>query len=469
MNQNNLKQNIESVITSQRKFNKTIRSAKYRKALIKKLQDWVMDNEADIRKAIQSDFKKPDVEIDLTEIWFCVKEARYILRNLNKWMRKQRVSKTIPLITTSSYIKREPKGVVLVIAPWNYPFQLTIMPLLSALASGNSVVLKPSEKTPHVSSLISSMVSELFEPHDVAIFEGGEETVSELLKSKFDHILYTGGTAVGQIVMEKAAKMLTPVTLELGGKCPAVIDSSANIQEAAKKIAYFKFMNTGQTCVAPDYVLIDKKLKTSFIKNITAYISKMYGDIDLIDKNKDYGRIVNQDHSKRLIAVLGQTIGSGDVLRLGGKHDQSDCFMSPTIIESNFNSPIMSEEIFGPILPIIEYDDFSDAINCVNQLDSPLSLYIFSKNRTNIDRFISSTQSGGVGVNDVSLHLVHSKLPFGGVGKSGIGRYQGRFGFEEFSHIRPVIKNIDPSPLKMLHPPYQNRVQKMVKILKKWL
>ena len=195
----------------------------------------------------------------------------------------------------------------------------------------------------------------------------------------------------------------------------------------------------------------------------------MYGDVNLIDNNKDYGRIVNQDHSKRLISALEQTIGSGDVLRLGGKHNQSDCFMSPTIIESNFNSPIMSEEIFGPILPIIEYDDFSDAINCVNQLDSPLSLYIFSKNRANIDCFISSTQSGGVGVNDVSLHLVHSKLPFGGVGKSGIGRYQGRFGFEEFSHIRPVIKNIDRSPLKMLHPPYQNRVQKMVKILKKWL
>jgi len=469
MNQNNLKQNIESVITSQRRFNKTIRSAKYRKVLIKKLRDWVMDNEADIRKAIQSDFKKPDVEIDLTEIWFCVKEARYILRNLNKWMRKQRVSKTIPLISTKSYIKRQPKGVVLVIAPWNYPFQLTIMPLLSALASGNSVVLKPSEKTPHVSSLISRMVSELFELHDVAVFEGGEETVSELLKNKFDHILYTGGTAVGQIIMEKAAKTLTPVTLELGGKCPAVIDSSANIKEAAKKIAYFKFMNTGQTCVAPDYVLIDKKLKTSFIENISAYINKMYGDVDLINNNKDYGRIVNQDHSKRLISALEQTIGSGDVLRLGGKHDQSDCFMSPTIIESNFNSPIMSEEIFGPILPIIEYDDFSDAINCVNQLDSPLSLYIFSKNRVNIDCFISSTQSGGVGVNDVSLHLVHSKLPFGGVGKSGIGRYQGRFGFEEFSHIRPIIKNIDPSPLKMLHPPYQNRVQKMVKILKKWL
>ncbi len=469
MNQNDLIQNIAVAMKLQRKANENNRSAKYRKALIKKVRDWMINNESEIRHAIQSDFKKPDLEIDLTEIWFCVKEARYILRNLNKWMRKQRVSKTIPLISTKSYLKREPKGIVLVIAPWNYPFQLTIMPLLSALAAGNSVVLKPSEKTPHVSALISKMVSELFESHDVAVFEGGEETVSELLKNKFDHILYTGGTAVGQIIMEKAAKTLTPVTLELGGKCPAVVDSSANVKEAAKKIAYFKFMNTGQTCVAPDYVLVDEKLKDSFIESISDYIYSMYGDLDLIDKNKDYGRIVNQDHSKRLISILDETINAGDTLRLGGKHNQSDCFMSPTIIESNFSSPIMREEIFGPILPIITYSDFNNAISSVNSIDSPLSVYIFSKNKKNINHFINSTQSGGVGVNDISLHLVHSKLPFGGIGKSGIGRYQGRFGFEEFSHLRPIVKNIDPSPLKMLHPPYQNKVQKIVKILKKWL
>lgn len=469
MNQNDLKQRIDTIMSLQRKANKNIRSVQYRKTLIRKVRDWMTDNESEIRKAIQSDFNKPDLEIDLTEIWFCVKEARYILRNLNKWVRKQRVSKTIPLISTKSYLKREPKGIVLVIAPWNYPFQLTITPLLSALAAGNSVVLKPSEKTPHVSALISKMVSDLFEAHDVAVFEGGEETVSELLKNKFDHILYTGGTAVGQIIMEKAAKTLTPVTLELGGKCPAVIESSANIKEAAKKIAYFKFMNTGQTCVAPDYVLIDERLKESFIDSISDYIHNMYGDIDLIDKNKDYGRIVNQDHSNRLASILDETINSGDSLRLGGNYSQEDCFMSPTIIESNFNSPVMRDEIFGPILPIITYSDFDNAISSVNSIDSPLSVYIFSKNKKNINHFINSTQSGGVGINDVSLHLVHSKLPFGGIGKSGMGRYQGKFGFEEFSHLRPIIKNIDPSPLKMLHPPYQNKVQKIVKILKKWL
>jgi aldehyde dehydrogenase (NAD+) len=469
MNQNSLAQSISTTINVQREANKNIRSVKYRKTLIKKVMGWMVDNEPEIRKAIQSDFKKPDLEIDLTEIWFCVKEARYILRNLSKWMRKQRVSKTIPLISTKSYLERQPKGIVLVIAPWNYPFQLTIMPLLSALAAGNSVILKPSEKTPHVSDLILKMVSQLFKPRDVAVFEGGEKTVSELLNNKFDHILYTGGTAVGQIIMEKAAKTLTPVTLELGGKCPAVIDSSANIKEAAKKIAYFKFINVGQTCVAPDYVLVDEKIKDSFVESITEYVYSMYGDINLIDNNKDYGRIVNQDHLKRLRSILDETLSSGDSLSLGGKYNEEDCFMSPTIIDSGFSSPVMREEIFGPILPIIAYSDFNNAISRVNSIDSPLAMYVFSKSKANINQFINCTQSGGVGVNDVSLHLVHSKLPFGGVGKSGIGRYQGKFGFEEFSHLRPVIKNIDSSPLKMLHPPYGTRVKKIVNILKKWL
>jgi len=462
-----LEKNISLALESQIESNKVFRSLKYRKQLIQKLLDWMLANESKIKDTIRLDFKKPNIEIELNEIWFCVKEARYILKNLKRWMKKEKVSRTLTLITTKSYILREPKGIVLIIAPWNYPFQLAVMPLLAAIASGNSIFLKPSEKTPNVSSLIRDMVSELFSIKDICVFEGGEETVSSLLDNKFDHILYTGGTKVGQIIMERAAKNLTPVTLELGGKCPVLIDSSANIKEAAKKITYFKFMNAGQTCVAPDYVLVDKRNSQEFIDYAKDHITKMYGDSDLIKDNADYCRLINKEHSKRLNIILSESLKLGDSLEFGGEYSQEDCFMSPTIIRSEFNSPIMDEEIFGPILPIIEYDNFDKAIDKINQIDSPLAAYIFSNKKINIDQFIKDTQSGGVCINDISLHLIHERLPFGGIGKSGIGRYHGKFGFDELSNLRPIIKNIENSPLKILHPPYTKKVQKIVRFLKK--
>ncbi len=447
--------------------NRDVRSLRYRKMLIQKILDWMILNESNIKEAICRDFKKPNTEIDLTEIWMCIKEARYILKHLKNWMLKENVSKTLPLITTSSYIIREPKGVILIIAPWNYPFQLSVMPLLAAIASGNSVFLKPSEKTPNTSKLICDMVSDLFHPQDIVVYEGGEEVVSPLLEQKFDHIFYTGGTEVGKIVMKKAAETLTPVTLELGGKCPAIIDKTANINQAADKISYFKFMNSGQTCVAPDYVLIHESLYSNFIDSIKSSIFNLYGSIDKIKVNDDYGRIVNQGHSKRLVSALEKSISSGDVLELGGLHDEENCYMSPTIIKSDFKSFIMKEEIFGPILPIISYCNFDDAISSINRLNSPLASYIFSNNKKCVDKFIDKTKSGAVCINDMSLHLIHDKLPFGGVGYSGVGSYHGKFGFDELSNIRPVIRNIEQSPLKMLYPPYSEKVKKMTKILKK--
>ena len=464
-----LNDRIENSFKLQSIANKEIRSLKYRKALIQKLLDWMLANESNIKEAICKDFKKPHTEIELTEIWFSIKEAKYILKNLKRWVAKERVSKTLTLMTTQSYIIREPKGVVFIIAPWNYPFQLSVMPLLAAIASGNSVFLKPSEKTPHVSSLISKMVSDLFQPQDVVVFEGGEETVSLLLEEKFDHIFYTGGTEVGRIIMEKAAKKLTPVTLELGGKCPALVDSSDNIKEAADKIAYFKFINTGQTCVAPDYVIVDESISDDFISQIKDSVLEMYGDIKGIKDNVDYGRIVNQDHSKRLILALKESLNSGDSLELGGEYDELNCFISPTIIKSDFDSFIMKEEIFGPILPIIRYQSFDSAIDRIRNFDSPLAAYVFSRNKNNMDVFIKGTKSGGVCINDIYLHLIHEKLPFGGVGSSGIGSYHGKFGFDELSNIRPVIQNIEKSPLKMLYPPYSEKVKKMVKTLRKWI
>ena len=467
MKDNVLENRVVQSFKLQKIANKEVRSLKYRKALIQKILDWIIENESNIKEAICKDFKKPDTEIDLTEIWVCIKEARYILKNLKRWLKKEKISKTLALLTTSSYIVREPKGIVLIIAPWNYPFQLSIMPLLAAIASGNSIFLKPSEKTPHTSALIDKMVSDLFQPQDVVVFEGGEKTVSLLLEHKFDHIFYTGGTEVGRIIMKKAAEKLTPVTLELGGKCPAIVDATANIKQAADKIAYFKFMNTGQTCVAPDYILVENNICDEFINKIKDSIISMYGDINKIKDNSDYGRIVNQDHAKRLSSTLKRTLDLGDTLEFGGDYDEVECFIAPTIIQSGFDSFIMEEEIFGPILPVIKYDAFAGAVDSINKLESPLAAYIYSNKKSNINDFIKRTKSGAVSINDTSLHLIHEKLPFGGVGNSGIGMYHGKFGFDELSHIRPIIRNIAQNPFKMLYPPYSEKVKKVVEILKK--
>jgi len=469
MENTSLENKIDNSLRLQMIANKDIRSLKYRKALIQKLLDWMTLNENLIKKTISKDFNKPELEIDLTEIWVCIKEAKYILKNLKSWMAKEKVSKTLPLLTTSSYIIRQPKGIVFIIAPWNYPFQLSVMPLLAAIASGNSVFLKPSEKTPNTSQLIKDMVSSLFEPQDVVVFEGGEEVVTPLLKKKFDHIFYTGGTDVGRIVMKKAAEQLTPVTLELGGKCPVLIDETANISEAADKISYFKFMNSGQTCVAPDYALVHEKIYEDFLAKIKKSILNFYGPTDNIKHNHDYGRIVNQNHAKRLITAINESLKLGDEIDCGGDFDESACFISPTIIRSNFESFIMKEEIFGPVLPVLKYSGFDGAIVSINKLESPLVSYIFSKNKMNIGEFTEKTKSGAVCINDMSLHLIHDKLPFGGVGSSGIGRYHGKFGFDELSNIRPVIQNIDKSPLKILYPPYSEKVKKITKILKKMI
>ena len=467
MENSSLENKIDNSLRLQMIANKDIRSLKYRKALIQKLLDWMTLNESLIKKTISKDFNKPDVEIDLTEIWVCIKEAKYILKNLKSWMAKEKVSKTLPLLTTSSHIIRQPKGIVFIIAPWNYPFQLSVMPLLAAIASGNSVFLKPSEKTPNTSQLINDMVSSLFESQDVIVFEGGEEVVTPLLEKKFDHIFYTGGTDVGRIVMKKAADQLTPVTLELGGKCPVLIDETANISEAADKISYFKFMNSGQTCVAPDYALVHENIYEDFLAKIKKSILNLYGPADNIKDNHDYGRIVNENHTKRLILAINESLKLGDEIEFGADFEESTCFISPTILRSNFESFIMREEIFGPILPVIKYSSFDGAIASINKLENPLAGYIFSKNKMNIGEFTEKTKSGAVCINDMSLHLIHDKLPFGGVGSSGIGQYHGKFGFDELSNIRPVIQNIEKSPLKILYPPYSEKVKKIAKILKK--
>ena len=457
---------INNTLKLQNKANRNIRTIEFRKNQIRKIVSWIKKNENKIKKSITHDLKKPEVEIDITEIWACTKEANYILKNLNKWTKVKKISKTIPLITTTSYIATEPKGIVLIIAPWNYPFQLSIMPLLAAIAAGNSVFLNPSEKTPATSKLINEMINELFSPSDVAVFEGDEKIVSLLLNEKFDHIFFTGGTKIGQIIMKKASKNLTPVTLELGGKCPAIIDKSANLKTSIDKIISTKFMNAGQTCIATDFILIEECVKKECIKLIKKIISERYGNPKLIKQNTDYGRIINKDHTKRLDLLIKKSLEHGSTIHQGNEISINDLYISPTIIETNFDDEIMKEEIFGPILPIITYKNFDSMIEKLNQMEYPLASYIFSKNKHHINTFIRKTKSGGVCINDASIHFLHHKLPFGGLGNSGIGSYHGKFGFLELSNSRPVIKNIDNSPIKFLYPPYNTKIKKLVKLIK---
>jgi len=458
---------IKTAYDIQTKANIFFRPFHQRVESIKKLTKWIKSNEDEIKTSIKLDFKKPDIEIELTEIWICIKEADLIIKNLKKWMKPKKIAKTLTLITTKSYIQKNPKGKILIMSPWNYPFQLTIMPLLAAIAAGNSVFLKPSEKTPNVSNLIKKMASEIFSPKDVVVFEGGKDTVNTLLKHDFDHIMYTGGIEVGQLIMQKAAKTLTPVTLELGGKCPVLVDKDVNLDRAAQKIIYYKFMNAGQTCVAPDYILVDSSVYDEFKAYCVKYIKRMYGDSELIKNNPDYCRIVNNEHFERLFNKLEESLNSGDKVIFGGDYDSKKSYFSPTLISSKMSSHIMKEEIFGPILPIIQVEQIEDAIENINSKDAPLAAYIFTNNKSKVNYFIGNVKSGAICINDLTLHLVHSHLPFGGVGKSGIGRYHGKFGFDEFSNEIPILKNINNSPLMLLYPPYTKRVRKIVNLVRK--
>ena len=466
---NLIEKEILNAFNLQTKANNFYRPLHYRLKLIEKLSSWIKTHENEIKHSIRKDFAKPDVEIELTEIWICIKESEFIIKNLKKWMKPKKIPKTLTLFTTKSYTQKYPKGKILIISPWNYPFQLTIMPLLAAIAAGNSVFLKPSEKTPSVSNLIVRMAKEIFKVQDVTVFEGGKNTVDALLKYEYDHIMYTGGTEVGKIIMQNAAKTLTPVTLELGGKCPVLVDKNSNLKKAAQKIIYYKFMNAGQTCVAPDYILVDSTIYKEFTTLCIDAIKKMYGKSNSIINNNDYCKIVNSEHFERLIKKLKKSIDMGDRIIYGGEYDYEKSYIGPTLLGSEKSSYIMQEEIFGPILPILKFDKFEKAINIIKNKQAPLAAYIFSDDKNKIKHFTERVKSGAICINDLALHLVHNRLPFGGVGKSGIGRYHGKFGFDEFSNEIPVIKNINNSPLTLLYPPYTKKVRKMVNIVRKLL
>ncbi|TYA55206.1 aldehyde dehydrogenase family protein [Formosa maritima] len=435
---------------------------------LKKLKDAIEHtNKQAIRDALYQDFKKPQLEVDLTEIYPVIDEIKFVTQNLKHWLKREQVSTPMALFGSSSYIINEPKGVCLIISPWNYPINLTFGPLISAIAGGNTVILKPSEMTPNTSKVMSKIIADLFDENEVALIEGEVETSQELLKLPFNHIFFTGSPAVGKIVMNAASKHLTSVTLELGGKSPTIVDETANIEKAVGKIIYGKFTNTGQTCIAPDYLLIDERIKGDFVKSFKKQITELFSEN--AEASDSYSRIVNQKHFKRLVDSLEDSKNRNSKVESGGNYNVEDNYIEPTLISVlDEESQLMQEEIFGPILPLKTYKDLNEAVDYINSKEKPLALYIYSKSKKNTDFIIDNTRAGGTCVNHNMLQYLNHNLPFGGSNNSGIGKSHGYFGFLEFTNQRSLLKQHTLGAVDFLKPPYTNLKQKLVDLTIKW-
>lgn len=431
-------------------------SARERRERILRIASWVKRHKKEIRQAQYDDFQKPATEVDLTEIFPVLLEANHAAKDVKKWMKPRRVRRALALATASGKIYYEPRGTSLIISPWNYPLNLTLCPLISALAAGCTVILKPSEMTPNTSRLLAGMIEELFPEEEVALFEGAADVAMALQKKPFDHVFFTGSPAIGKLVMKAAAEHLTSVTLELGGKSPAIVDRSAHLTDAAKKIVWGKFVNQGQTCIAPDYVLVHSSVRDRLVHEMSDQISSYYGKTsDKRQSSPDLARIVNSRHFERLQKLLDQSVAAGGRVVYGGTCDPDDRWIEPTLLaDVPVDAPAMQEEIFGPILPILEFDNLDEALSLVRSKEKPLALYLFSTSGHVTDRVLHETSAGGSCVNDVALHFLHPNLPFGGVNHSGHGASHGIFGFKAFSHERAVLRHHRLSALKMMAPPY---------------
>ncbi|MDJ0708078.1 MAG: aldehyde dehydrogenase [Leptolyngbyaceae cyanobacterium MO_188.B28] len=427
----------------------------FRIAQLQKLKQAIISHQDAIVEAAKADLGRPAFEAYF-EI-AAISEINLVLKQLKSWMKPQRVGSSIEQFPASAWIQPEPLGVVLIIGPWNYPFQLMILPLVGAIAAGNCAVLKPSEHAPHTSAVVAKLIQSTFEPNYVAVVEGDAEVSRQLLAEKYDHIFFTGGTAIGRIVMAAAAQHLTPVTLELGGKSPCIVDADIHVEYAARRIVWGKFINAGQTCIAPDYLLVDRRIKEPLMAAIKQCLQEFYGEDPAQSPN--YGRIVNPRHFTRLAAFLD----SGEIV-VGGHIDPDSRYFAPTVLDRvNWDSPVMQEEIFGPILPVLEYDSLDEAITLVNDRPKPLALYFFSRNREKQDQLLASTSSGGACINDTVMQAAVSGLPFGGVGESGMGGYHGKASFNTFSHFKSVLKKGFLLDLKWRYAPYTKARLKQIK------
>ena len=437
---------------------------------LKKLRTWISSHQKEIQNVLWEDFKKPPLETDLSEIYPVTSEINHTLKNLGKWMRTKSIDTPLNMVGTKSYILPEPKGRSLIISPWNYPFNLSIGPLVSALAAGCPTIIKPSELTPATSNLIDQMIKDLFDPSEVSVVLGGAEVAQALLSLPFDHIFFTGSPKVGKIVMESASKHLTSVTLELGGKSPTIITESADVADAARKIAFGKFVNCGQTCVAPDYILVHESKFELVLAELKLFIRDMYDPRHQgIELSKDLARIINFRHFTRIKRLLDDALEKGVKLEFGGHSDEKDNYIEPTLL-SGINSimNVFEEEIFGPILPITPYKNLQECIELINSKPKPLALYIFDQSKQHLE-ILEKTSSGNVVINDCVLHFLHQNLPFGGVGNSGLGKSHGHAGFLAFSHEKGVLKQrIGLNNVSFLRPPYGKTAKKIVDSLIKW-
>ena len=456
---------INEIFNSQKKhFQNELKTSSINDRLkkLRSIKNWIKNNEKLICEEIYKDFEKGEEEVLLSEIKPIIDEINHNVSQLSVWTKPKRVDTPLAFIGSKSEIHYEPKGVTLIIAPWNYPFNLCIGPLVSAIAAGCSVIIKPSEHTPNTANLISRMMSELFKEEEIAVVQGDVSVSTELLKLPFNHIFFTGSPQVGKIVMKAAAEHLTSVTLELGGRNPTIIDETANLKDVAQKIVWGKFLNSGQTCIAPNYIYVHEsqaqKLKDSLIEQIEIQYSKL-------DTTRT--KIVNSNHFGRLTDLLDKTISAGGKLLYGGEKDGKINFLSPTLISDiTIDSPIFKEEIFGPILPILTYSNLEEVIETINKTEKPLALYIFSKSRKNQNYILNNTSSGTTAINETTVQFAQNHLAFGGVNNSGIGKAHGEFGFYEFSNLKSVLKQrVGFTSLKMIYPPYTNFKKKLIRFI----
>lgn len=456
---------IRRIINTQRDYFNTgaTRDVLFRKKQLRMLEKAIRSHEEEIMAALEQDLRKPRFESYAAEIGILYPEIREAARKVRSWAKPEAVSTSILHFYSRSTVYRVPYGVTLIIGPWNYPFQLTLAPLIAAIAAGNCAVLKPSELSPATSAVIASIIGKYFDPAFVTVVEGGIEDTQSLLAEKFDYIFFTGGTSVGKIIMDAAAKHLTPVTLELGGKSPVILHNDARLDYAVRRIAWGKFFNAGQTCLATDYLLVHRDIKDAAVKKIRETIQAFYGSNPR--ESPDYARIINGRHFERVCSLMKD----GEIIH-GGDTSAADKYIAPTIIDHvTLENRIMKEEIFGPLLPIMEYGDIEEAIGIINGMPRPLALYLFTESRAVQKKVLGSTLSGGGCINDTISHVGNTGLPFGGIGDSGMGSYHGKTGFDTFTHRRSILKRGTLFDLTLRYPPYGKRlklVQRLFRLIR---
>lgn len=455
-------EDIKTIIDKQRNYfyKGETREISFRIKQLQKLDEVIRRHEPDILDALKEDLNKSEFEGYMTEIGMVYDEMRFMKRRLSGWAKPKRVRTPLANFKSVSRIYSEPYGVVLIISPWNYPFMLTMEPLIGAIAAGNCAVVKPSNYSLNVSSVIHAILKEAFDPSYITTVQGGREANKNLLEEKFDYIFFTGSVAVGKVVMEAASKHLTPVSLELGGKSPCIVDETADIRLAAKRIVWGKYLNAGQTCVAPDYLLVERKVKEELLGWMKKYISRFYGETP--HTNTEFPKIISEKHFKRLTDLIEKS----DVAA-GGRANEPTRQIEPTILDHvDWNSAVMAEEIFGPVLPVIEYDDLKETVMEINRHPKPLALYFFTKSKENERYVLRNASYGGGCINDTVVHLATSYMPFGGVGESGTGGYHGKASFDTFSHKKSVMNKSNRIDVPLRYPPYKNHIKLLKKVLR---